>query len=307
LHFRIGLGNLQLLALLEQLRERRKIPMTEHPKTFTVIGATSDTGRIVQRLLEEAGHSVRPVARRHGVSLDDAATLAQAFAGAWGAYLMMPFDLAANDLHARERELCSNFVQALRGTGLRRVVVLSGLSADLKSGSSLGAALLEDAIGSLSIPEVVFLRAGWFMENFAKGLDFVAQAASGVFATPFRPDRQMPMVSAEDVGRRAGELLMSHEPGDRVQELLGARDYTMAEATAVMSAAAGRAGVRYQQVPLQDARAGMVAAGMSESFADAVLETARSFNDNEPWGRQIRTARSTTPTTLEQWSRQHLR
>jgi uncharacterized protein YbjT (DUF2867 family) len=247
-----------------------------------VVGATSDTGRVVQQLLEEAGHSVRPVARRHGVSLDDAAGLAQAFAGAWGAYLMMPFDLAAPDLHARERELCSNVAHALRGAGLRRVVVLSGLSADLKRGSSLGAALLEDAIAPLGIPEVVVLRAGWVMENFAKGLDFAAQAPSGIFATPFRADRLMSMVSADDVGRRAAELLMSDEPGDRIQELLGARDYTMADAAAVMSEATGRAGVRYQQVPLQDARAGMVAAGMSESFADAVLETARSFNENEP-------------------------
>jgi uncharacterized protein YbjT (DUF2867 family) len=280
--------------------------MTGHPKTFTVVGATSDTGRVVKRLLEEAGHSVRPVGRRHGVALDDVVGLAQAFAGAWGAYLMMPFDLAAQDLHARERELCSNFAQALRGAGLRRVVVLSGLSADLKRGSSLGAALLEDAIAPLGIPDVVFLRAGWFMENFAKGLDFVGQAASGIFATPFRADRPLPMVSAEDVGQRAAELLMSEDPGDRIQELLGARDYSMADAAAVMSEATGRAGVRYQQVPLQDARAGMVAAGMSESFADAVLETARSFNDLEPWGRQMRTARNTTATTLEQWSHRHL-
>lgn len=281
--------------------------MTEHPKTFTVIGATSDTGRVVQQLLEEAGHNVRPVARRHGISLDDTAGLARAFAGAWGAYLMMPFDMTANDLHARERELCSNFAQALRGAGLRRVIVLSGLSADLRRGTSLGATLLEDVVGGLDIPEVVFLRAGWFMENFAKGLDFAAQAASGVFATPFRADRPLPMVSAEDVGRRAAELLMSREPGDRIQELLGTRDYTMADAAAIMSEAMGRTAVRYQQVPLQDARTGMIAAGMSESFADAVLETARSFNDDEPWGRQVRTARTTTSTTLEQWSRQHLR
>ena len=168
--------------------------MTGHSKTFTVVGATSDTGRAVTRLLEEAGHTVRPIARRHGVSLDDAAGLAQAFAGSWGAYLMMPFDLAAKDLHARERELCSRFAPALRGAGLQRVVVLSGLSADLKRGSSLGAALQEDAIAPLGIPELVLLRAGWFMENFAKGLDFVGQAASGVFATPFRADR--PLMSA---------------------------------------------------------------------------------------------------------------
>ena len=50
--------------------------------------------------------------------------------------------------------------------------------------------------------------------------------------------------------------------------------------------------------------AGMLAAGMSPSFADAVLETARSFNEGEPWGSQQRTVRNTTPTTLAQWARQ---
>lgn len=54
------------------------------------------------------GDTVRPVARRYGVSLDDTAGLAQAFAGAWDACLIKPFDLSAKDLHARERELCRN-------------------------------------------------------------------------------------------------------------------------------------------------------------------------------------------------------
>lgn len=280
--------------------------MTRGQKILTVVGATSDAGRIVAQQLREAGHTVRSVSRHHGVSLDDAATLRRSFEGAFGAYLMMPFDLQASDLHTRERELCTQLGDAVRGTGLRRVVVLSGLSADLKRGSSLGAALLEETVAPLGIPELVFLRAGWFMENFVKGLNFPAQAESGTFATPFRPDRPMPMVSAEDVGRRAADLLMADDAGERIQELLGARNYTMEEATAVMAAACGRPAVRYQQVELRDARAGMLAAGMSESFADAVLDTARSFNDDEPWGRQQRTPDSTTATTLEQWAGEHM-
>ena len=275
------------------------------PQIFTVVGATSDTGRVVAEQLRAAGHTVRPVSRQHGVSLDDAAALRRSFEGAFGAYVMMPFDLQAADLHAREREICAHLGTAMRDAGLRRVVVLSGLSADLKRGSSLGAALLEDAVAVLGIPELVSLRAGWFMENFVKGLDFLAQADSGTFVAPFRPDRPMPMVTAADVGRRAADLLMADDAGERTQELLGARSYTMEEATAVMAAACGRPSVRYQQVELPVARASMLAAGMSESFVDAVLDTARSFNDNEPWGRQQRGADSATATPLEQWAGEH--
>ena len=280
--------------------------MTQNHRRFTVVGATSDTGRVVVRNLADAGHTVQPVSRQHGVSMDDSVALRAAFEGAFGAYLMVPFDLEAPDLHARERELCAKLANAMKEAGLQRVVVLSGLSANLRRGSSLGAAMLEDAVAPLGIPEVVFLRAGWIMENFAKGLNFPAQAASGVFATPFEPERPLPMVSAEDVGRRAAELLLADQAGERVQELLGARNYTMAQATALMAEATGVPGVRYRQVPLHDARDGMLAAGMSASFADAVLETARSFNAGEPWGRQQRTPRNTCPTTLERWAADHL-
>ena len=278
---------------------------TPDRKTFTVLGATSDTGRLVADSLAAAGHDVRRVSRQHGVSLDDAAALKAAFAGADGAYLMMPFDLQAPDLHAREHALAAQIAAALQGSGVRRAVVLSGLSAELKRGSSLGAALLEDAVRTLGLAEPMFLRAGWFMENFAKGLNFPAQAGSGVFATPFQPHRPLPMVGAADVATRAAELLLADAPpAEAVQELLGAADLSMAEATAVMAQAIGRPGVRYEQVPLADARAGMLAAGMSPSFADAVLETARSFNEGEPWGSQPRTVRNTTPTTLAHWARQ---
>jgi uncharacterized protein YbjT (DUF2867 family) len=303
LHLRISCSTVQPLSFCNQIEE---VLMTRSQQIFTVVGATSDSGRVVAQRLREAGHTVRPVSRQHGVSLDDAAALRRSFEGAFGAYLMMPFDLQAPDLHTRERELCAYLGNAVGGAGLRRVVVLSGLSADLKRGSSLGAALLEETVTRLGIPELVFLRAGWFMENFIKGLNFPAQVDSGTFAAPFRPDRPMPMVSAADVGRRAADLLMADDAGDRTQELLGARSYTMEEATAVMAAACGRPDVRYQRVELPDARAGMLAAGMSESFADAVLETARSFNDNEPWGRQQRTPDSATATTLEQWASEHM-
>jgi uncharacterized protein YbjT (DUF2867 family) len=161
-------------------------------------------------------------------------------------------------------------------------------------------------MAALNVPQLVFLRAGWLMENFSKGLDFAAQAAGGTFATPFSADRPMPMVSAGDVGHRAADVLMADDPGERIQELRGARDYTMEEATAIMAQAMRRGSVRYHQVPLAQALEGMVAGGLSRSFAAAVVETARSFNSGEPWGSGMRTPANTTPTSLEQWAREHL-
>jgi uncharacterized protein YbjT (DUF2867 family) len=245
---------------------------------------------------------VRPVARSAGVPLDDPAALRRAFEGAAGAFLMIPFDMAAPDLHRREDEIGAHLAQAVRETGVRRVVLLSGLSAPLMKGSSLGAASMERRLDAMDLPELVHLRAGFFMENFLKGLSFAAQAAQGVFATAFRGDRPMPMVAVRDVGERAAELLTAQPLRQRgAVELRGPRDYTMAEATAILGLQLGLP-VRYEACDYAVSRQAMLAAGVSRSFADAVMETARSFNEGDRWGTQPRSPADATATPLEQWA-----
>jgi uncharacterized protein YbjT (DUF2867 family) len=308
LHFRTSASMLQLVVfckrLLSSSLRRGHMKRVTGTEVYAVVGATGDVGKVVVERLMAAGHLVRPVSRSAGVSLDDRAALQRAFAGVDGAFLMIPFDVQAADLHERERDVGAKLADAVKGSAVRRVVLLSGLSAPLKTGSSLGAALMEDRLDSLGIAELVHLRAGFFMENFRKGLAFVAQAATGCFSTPFRGDLPMPMIAARDVGARAAELLIE-EPFRRlrVQELRGGGEYTMAEATAILGAAIGRQDLKYAQAPPEVARTGMLGAGMSPSFADAVLETARSFNQEEQWGLETRSAQSTTPTTLERWAK----
>ena len=83
-------------------------------KTFVVVGATGNVGRLVASTLQSFGHQVRPVARSLGVPFDHREKLNEAFSGAHGAYLMIPFDFAAPDLHRREEKigvrLCESYL-----------------------------------------------------------------------------------------------------------------------------------------------------------------------------------------------------
>jgi uncharacterized protein YbjT (DUF2867 family) len=93
--------------------------------------------------------------------------------------------------------------------------------------------------------------------------------------------------------------------GRRVtRDLLGPRDYTLAQAAAILGAAIGRPGLPYVQFTYEQARDGMVRAGLSPSYAEALLELTRSFNERRILGRAARTPRNTTPTTLEVFSRE---
>jgi uncharacterized protein YbjT (DUF2867 family) len=273
-------------------------------RTIVIVGATSDVGAEAAASLTRQGHTVRRVARSLGIALDDARALAAAFSGADSAYVMIPFDVQTPDLHRFEDEIGARLATAIAQSGVRRVVLLSGLNAHLKMGTSLGAALMEDRLNALGLDELVHLRASFFMENFVRGMGFVEQSASGVFATPFSGDLPMPLIAAKDIGRRAAALLAAEEfPSDRVIELQGGGHYTLAEATAILGKALGRA-VSYQAVAYADAKAGMIGNGMSASFADALIETATSFNKGERWALEQPSPRNTTPTTLERWAQE---
>ncbi|HEU5078788.1 MAG TPA: NmrA family NAD(P)-binding protein [Opitutaceae bacterium] len=271
---------------------------------IAVVGATSDVGRRVVSHVQSMDYQVRPISRQHGVSMDDPIALQRALDGASAVYVMIPFDIAAADLHAREDQIGRQLADALNATKPRRVVLLSGLSAHLLKGSSLGAALMEQRLDGLDVPEKIYLRAGFFMENFLKGLAFAPQAETGVFATPFRGDLPMPLVSAEDVSAKVVELLTNVAlPPSRVVELHGAADYTFVEATRILGEAIGKPHTQYREVAPADAMTGMIAAGMSQSFAEAVMVTAESFNADERWALEPRSASTSSPTRLETWSR----
>ncbi|MET3900253.1 uncharacterized protein YbjT (DUF2867 family) [Devosia sp. UYZn731] len=267
-----------------------------------VVGATSIVGAAVVAELESMGQSVSRVSRGLGVALDDAPALAEAFQGATAAFIMIPFDVVAPDLRQFEEMAISSLITAIAAAELHRVVLLSGLNAHLKMGTSLGAAIMEDKIDALKLAVVVHLRAGFFMENFVNGMGFQDQAQTGTFATPFRGDLPMPLIAAADVGRYAARLLSATTlPAHRIIELHGGGHYTMEQATKILGAAVGRH-LRYQHVSLSDATDGMIASGMSASFADALMETARSFNQGEVWALEPPMPGNTTPTTLETWA-----
>jgi hypothetical protein len=46
----------------------------------------------------------------------------------------------------------------------------------------------------------------------------------------------------------------------------------------------------------------MIEAGFSSSFADALIDTAQSFNAGERWALELSEPSNATPTTFEQWA-----
>jgi uncharacterized protein YbjT (DUF2867 family) len=272
-------------------------------KIFVVTGATGNVGKVVAEQLRAQGHQVRAVARSAGVSLDDLPALIKAFSGADAAFLVIPPEINAPDLRKRQNAIGVNLAEAVKQTRVQRVVFLSSVNAQYPEGTGpiLGLHDMEERLNELNIPELVHLRPAYFMENHLRGIGVIAQ--TGFYGTAFKPDAALPMVAARDIGAKAAELLLEEtfrQP--RIRELLGPRDYTMIEAARLLGAAIGKPNMNYMQFSYNDARKGMIGAGLSASYADAIVEISRSFNEGKVHATERRSAQNTTPRTLEQFA-----
>ncbi len=229
---------------------------------FVVAGVTGNTGKAVAEILLGRNQPVRVVVREEkkaagwrargaevaAASMDDAATLARVLAGAAGAYLLIPPQLAAEDPIAAQRPFSDAIAHAVRASGIPHVVLLSSLGAQHAQGTGAVRSLhyAEQVIGRAA-KNVTVLRAAYFIENWASGL---GQAQSrGVLPSFLTPGRALPMVAVRDIGRVAAEALLDPATGTRLVELVGPEDWTPEDVARELSRVLGR-DVRVQGAPL---------------------------------------------------------
>jgi uncharacterized protein YbjT (DUF2867 family) len=283
---------------------------------IAVMGASGNTGRAVAEALLGRGEQVRVIGRdasRMGALASrgaevatadaaDAASLARAFAGAEAAYTLIPPDPRAADFTAFQGRVGEATVRALREAGVRRVVFLSSVGAELPSGTGPIAGLhaQEERLRTLGIATLL-LRPGYFFENLHASLPLIRQ--QGVNGGAIAPDVRFAMIATRDIGAAAAAALVARDfSGVQVRNLLGPRDLSMAEATRILGAAIGRPDLAYVQFPYEAFGAALEGAGLSADMARLYVEMSKAFNEGRIQAVGGRTAASTTPTTLESFA-----
>ena len=228
---------------------------------FAITGITGKVGGAMARCLLAAGRSVRAVVRDAGkarawadrgcevavADMTDAAALAAAFRGAEGVFILLPPQFDPSPGFPEARAVIAAVKAALAIARPARVVCLSTVGAQATQPNLLSQlGLMEQTLRALELP-VAFLRAAWFMENFA--WDVAAARDTGVIASFLQPvDRPVPMIATADVGRVAAELIQSDWRGARSVELEAARRIAPREVAATFGRILGRP-VRVEAVP----------------------------------------------------------
>jgi NAD(P)H dehydrogenase (quinone) len=228
---------------------------------YAITGITGKVGGAVARSLLADERNVRAVLRHQAkapewqargceialADMDDPASLAAAFMGATGVFILPPSDFDPEPGFPEARRVIDAVRAALIEARPAKIVCLSTIGADAPHENLLTQrTLMEQGLGDIGLP-VTFLRPGWFMENAA--WDVAAARDEGVLHSFLQPaDKPVPMVATKDVGGTAAALLLEDWHGTRVVELEGPARVSPNDLAQAFTAVLGRA-VRVEIVP----------------------------------------------------------
>jgi uncharacterized protein YbjT (DUF2867 family) len=285
---------------------------------YVVTGATGNTGSLIAQALLSKGKKVRVIGRDKGRlqslveqgaepfvgSLDDPAAMIKALSGAKAGYGIIPPNLTAKDNRAYQHAVGEALAEAIAAARVGYVANLSSVGGHLtgKTGPIAGLHDQEEQLNQLKGVHLLHLRPGFFMENFYWSIDLIRKM--GINGGALRADLPIAMIATRDIAAVAAERLAALDfSGTSVQELLGQRDLTMADATRALGRAIGKPELNYAQFPYEEAEQAMLGMGISASVAKGFVEMYRSFNEGVIRPTERRSAANTTPTSIEEFAK----
>jgi len=223
-------------------------------------------------------------------------TVAKALAGAEAAFLLSAVD---TEMSAWE----TAFARAARKAGVKRLVKLSALGADPRSSAALARwhGQAEEEVRRCGVP-FALLRPAAFHQNLLGSADSIRR---GTLPAPMGSAR-IALVDARDVAAAAAAVLCGPPRDGETLTLTGPAPQTYAEVAGVLAAALGRP-VAYVDVAPEDARRGMLEAGMPAWLVDAVLGLYERFRAGgaDLATDDVRAATGRAPISLEDFVRAH--
>jgi len=125
----------------------------------------------------------------------------------------------------------------------------------------------------------------------------------GILPGGMTGDLAAPWIATKDIGEYAATRLMARDFSSKsTQELHGQRDITMKEASSVIGKSIGKPGLSYMQVPFTMLEPALVQMGLPKSTAALLIEMWKGANAGLIAPQEQRTAKNSTPTTLESFA-----
>lgn len=237
-------------------------------------------------------------------SIADATFLTNTFKGADAVYAMIPLSFTEPDLVGYFRNISQNYAQALKESKTKRLVFLSGWSADLVEGENI-----EDTFDGLEI-SVTIMRPATFYTNFYQSIDLIKgkgligkfltlrylglrallTGKTGLLMGNYGGDDRIVFVSPKDIADAVAEELLLL-PKEKTIRYVGSEEMTCNEAAKIIGNAIGKPWLKWVLISDKEMLQGLKMAKLPEKLAEMLVEmqaamhsgkTLVNFHQNNP-------------------------
>ena len=258
-----------------------------NPETIAVTGATGQLGRLVLADLSRLTPNARliglvrnPAAAKalsdRGVELraadyEDAASVAAALAGVDKVLLISSSEIGRRVPQHR------NVIEAAKKAGVKLLAYTSILRADDNPMALAAEHRQTEALIRASGLPFVFLRNGWYTENYTGNLAAAVQHGAVLGSAG---NGRISSAARADFAAAAAAVLASRESqAGKIYELAGDGAFTLAEYAAEIAKQSAKA-VVYKNLPEADYKAALQTVGVPEAFAQIFAESdAKAAHD----------------------------
>ena len=207
-------------------------------------------------------------------SVEDAAFLTEAFTGADAVYCMIPranyFDPNL-DLDAFTRKIGNTYAEAIKQSGVKRVVFLSSIGAHLEKNSGIIQRYneIESVLNKLTDVSITFMRPTSFFYNLLAYIPVIKNA--GIIAANYGADKMIPWVSPLDIAAAIAEELTTPLDGKKVR-YVASEELTGHETAAILGNAIGKPDLKWVLVSDEETLNGLTSVGMQPKIAAGLVE-----------------------------------
>jgi uncharacterized protein YbjT (DUF2867 family) len=260
---------------------------------YIITGSLGNISKPIVTQLTAAGQSVTVISSNPGKqaeieglgakaaigSVTDIEFLTNTFSGADAVYLMVPNDFSQTNMLDYQKQIGDQYLEALRRSGVKNVVLLSSIGAHLRKGAGPidGLGYLEEQLASLENVNVKLLRPSYFYYNLHAMGGMVRQA--GIMGSNF--GGTMALTHPNDIADVAVKHLLALDFKGQTVEYIISDERTSDEIAHVLGSSIGKPDVPWIPFSDEDALNGMLQAGLGRDLAERYTEMGKAFREGK--------------------------
>lgn len=227
-------------------------------------------------------------------SMADANFLSNTFTGADAVYAMIPLSFTEPDLGVYMHRVANNYAKALKSTGVKRVVLLSGWAADVVKAENVEH-LFEELDASITI-----MRPAAFYTNFYQSIDLIKgkglmgkflalrylglgallTGKTGLLMGNYGGDDRIVFVSPKDIADAVAEELLLM-PTEKTIRYVGSEEMTCNEAAGIIGTSVGKPWLKWIRLSDKAMLQGLKMAKMPEKLAETLVEMGAAMHSGK--------------------------